>query len=278
MAKYVIFHYNNKPSTFVEVNDFEVQTVKALPNYKEEWANMQFFEGTRKHYEEDDNNVFSGELVKSVYYGKRLNYEMVKQFVGNDLKYKDLVWKMNSHCRNSFERENPSIQNSEDYNNKLNTYSKKFDREHFLLFIPPNNFRGGIFDNGVSVSVEEYDASVKLKYDESLMALRLNSAAGEEYLKKHQFLLEFFKNYFDMMNRTISSLTEEKQRGLFESCCFHFEDFVVFSSLEDVNFFLDICDYTYSFSVHMKELFKNYRKYVNDYYQDYDFDEGISLS
>lgn len=276
MAKYVIFHFNNKPSTFAEVADFGLDTIKDLSDYNEQWTSMQFVDGTRTRNEAENNDVFSGNLVKSVYYGKRLSYKIVKQIVGNDLKYKDLLWRMNKHCRNAFEIENVNIQSDEEYKDKLRSYSEKFDNEHFLLFIPPNNFRGGVFDSPVSVSIEEF-ANVVLKYDEALMALRLNSAVGEEYLKKNQFVLEFFRNYFDMMNRTIGTLAVDKQIEFFGSCCFHFEDFVAFSSLEDINFFLDVCDYTYGFSTYEKEVFRNYRKYVNNFYEEYDFKDEMSL-
>lgn len=68
---------------------------------------------------------------------------------------------------------------------------------------------------------------------------------GKDYLRENQFTLELFKIYFEMLIQTCKSYFEDIIKAIFHICYFHFEHFENLKSIDEINFFLDICDYTY---------------------------------
>lgn len=276
MAKYVEFIYDNGSSEFEEVQDYSIESVKKLNHYNENWYKMVFVEGNKRMFDEKILDIYPATLIKTIYKGKKVSYEIVRQLVGNNLKYKDLLVTMNINCRNAFSSLNLNIQDDEEYSRKLEEFKKEFYKTHFCLFSLPDNFGANAFMDEKSITLEEFDETFKIDYSEDLKVVGQNTMAGEEYIKKHKFILELFHNYFEMLIHTCRSYPVEHQEIVFNTCYFHFENFEDLSSLDDVNFFLDICDYTYGFSNFNKDLFSNYRKFVNKIYEE--LENGVNLN
>ena len=94
MAKYVEFDFENKKPVYYEVNDFDINTIRALKSYKDSWICMKFVDGEKRMstvHEGEILDIFPADTLKIVYWGKKISYEKVKRIVGNDLKYKDLL-------------------------------------------------------------------------------------------------------------------------------------------------------------------------------------------
>ena len=50
---------------------------------------------------------------------------------------------------------------------------------------------------------------------------------------------------------------------------FHFENIESLQTVDEIDFFLEIADYVYQFSRYNKELFNQYRNYVNEQYNEF---------
>ncbi len=272
MAKYVEFDFENKKPVYYEVNDFDINTIRALKSYKDSWICMKFVDGEKRMstvHEGEILDIFPADTLKIVYWGKKISYEKVKRIVGNDLKYKDLLGRMNMACRNALFAQNIEFVDEADYSKRLDEYREDFDDNHYCLFRTPNNFISSIFDYPNAITIEEFDKSIKLDYDEYLDSIESNAMYGEEYIKGHEFLLKVFKNYFNMLCETLNSPdvypnSDSVCEIVFSTCPFNFHNFEDLSTIEDINFFLDICDYTYNLSC---DLFKKYRSFINEYYK-----------
>ncbi len=263
MSKFVTFVFDNHNIQDFRVKDFTLENVQGLKVYNSNWFQMSFTNGTK--------------VVKNIYRGKKVSYELVRQLVGNNLKYEDLLFSMDLNCRNAFSALNLNIHDFEEYKKKLEDFKKEYYKTHFCLFTLPDRFSANALMDDNSITIEEFDNNVKLNYSENLKAIGQNAVVGEDYIKEHKFLLELFNNYFIMLIKSCRSLPPQHQNTVFDTIYFHFENFENLMDREDVNFFLDICDYTYGYSNSNSELFNNYRKYINKKYDELENGTGISL-
>lgn len=267
MAKYVEFDFENKKPVYYEVKDFDINTIRALDSYKANWFCMKFLDGEKRMssvYEGEILDIYPAETLKIVYWGKKTSYAEVKRKVASDLKYKDLLFNMDVACRNSFSSQNIEFVDEADYSERLDVYREDYDKNHYCLFRKPNFFAAFLFDNDKAVTVEEFDEKIKLDYDKDLNNVESNASLGEDYIKSHKFILELFRNYFEMLCDSCRSYPDNIYKIVFSTCPFNFHNFEDLSTIEDINFFLDICDYTYNLSC---DLFKRYRSFVNEYYK-----------
>ena len=276
MAKYVRFNFKDKESTYYKVNDFTLENIKKLPSYNEQWLGMTFLDGKMRTFEGKILDIYPAKLIKKIYYGKKISFKEVVQIIGNDLKYKDLLWQMENLCRTSFINLNLNISDAEEYNKKYELYKKDFYKKHYCLFTLPNNFFAYPLEEDNSITIEEFDNNINLDYDVALKNIQMNYLAGKKYIEENQFLLEIFNNYFQMLIKSYNSHPNNIAL-IFNICPFHFERIQNLSTLDEINFFLDICNYTYGFTNSNKNLFKIYRNFINNQYKTLDGEENISL-
>lgn len=156
-------------------------------------------------------------------------------------------------------------------------YIKNIFKTHYCLFTLPNNFSANYLENNKTMTVEEFDNEIEINYDDILNNIQVNASLGKEYLRENRFTLELFKNYFKMLIHTCKSCSKDMRESIFYICYFHFENFENLRTIEEVNFFLDICDYTYQFSNYNKELFNQYRNFINEQYKKLDDENDFGL-
>lgn len=118
---------------------------------------------------------------------------------------------MNVVCRNAF-YEKITFVDEDDYSKKLKDFREEYDRNHYCLFRPPN-FLGS--DN--AETVEEFDSTIKLDYDMNFSNVKNNTKLGERYIEEHKFILELFKNYFDMLCISCGSYPDNIKEIIFGS-------------------------------------------------------------
>lgn len=81
-------------------------------------------------------DIYLSQLISRIYYGKKISYEKVKQIVGSDLRYKDLLWSMDTNCRNSFNMLGLNITDDEEYAKQLSAYRERlFKRKSIYIRI-----------------------------------------------------------------------------------------------------------------------------------------------
>lgn len=278
MAKYVQFNFEDKEPEYYNVDDFSLETIKKLPSYNEKWFKMTFLDGKKRMFDGKILDIYPATLINIIYNGKRVSYEETKRIVESDLKYKDLLWSMDTICRNNFSSLGLNFTDEEGYSKQLKSYQQDFDKNHFCLFTLPNNFSASFLEDEKAMTIEDFDSSIKLDYAKDLKNIAMNAAAGQDYLKENQFTMELFKNYFDMLRKFCKAYPKDIQEGIFCICYFHFEHFNNLKTLEEINFFLDICDYTYGFTNgYGKELFNCYREYINEQYKELENEENFGL-
>lgn len=277
MAKYVQFDYGTNEPTFYKVDNFSLENVKKLPAYKKKWLGMSFLDGKRRMFDGKILDIYPAQLISKVYYGKKISYERVLQIVGSDLRYKDLLWSMDANCRNSFGMLGLNITDDEEYDKQFKLYKEQFYKTHYCLFTLPNNFSAYYLEDNNTMTIEDFDSDIRLDYDKTLKNIQMNASVGKEYLSENQFTLELFKNYFEMLIQACKSYSEDIRKAIFHICYFHYEHFKNLRTIEEINFFLDICDYTYQFSNFNKELFNQYRDFINEQYKKLDDENNFGL-
>lgn len=202
-------------------------------------------------------------IEKTIYYGKKISYAKVKQIVGNDIKYSYLLESMRYYASRE-------VGLNEEFDDD---FICQYDEEHYCLFTMPINFDAKVFLNEKSLAIEEFDSEIKLNYDGVLKAIEENGIAGELYIKDHELPLKLFKNFFDMLYSSYNFCSDDICKRVFECYIFNFKLFAAFENLDDINFFLDICDYVYDYSNYCDSFFKKYRAFVNEYYRDLELGE-----
>ena len=271
MAKYVEFNIPNRDSVYIEVNDFNLETIKNLPQYNEKWFSIICWEGEPRYYEEELLDIYPGKAVKKIYYGKKISYEEVKQIIGNDLKYRDLLSNMVTFCRNFYgdycRSNNMAIEDVYAYREGLEDFMLDFDKTHYCLFTLPNRFSAEAFFSENTISVEEFDPTIKLDYDKQLNAIRINSEVGKEYIERYKFYLEMFNNFFNVLIDSSSHFFPENYNELFSLLQFNFTFIDGINSIEDINFFLEVFAYTYDIGSFNNDLFEAYKNYIGKEYE-----------
>lgn len=126
MAKYVQFDLGTNEPTFYKVDDFSLENIRKLPSYKEKWLCMSFLDGKKRMFDGKILDIYPAQLINRVYYGKKVSYEKTLQIVGSDLKYKDLLWSMDSNCRNSFNKLGLNITDDTEYDKQFSLYKEHF--------------------------------------------------------------------------------------------------------------------------------------------------------
>lgn len=111
----------------------------------------------------------------------------------------------------------------------------------------------------------------------SFLNSKMRVYIGKECMEEHQFALKMYKEYFEMLIHSCRSYSKDIQAIVFGICYFHFENFKNLKTIEEINFFLDICDYAYQFSYSNKVLFDNYRNFVNEEYKKFEDDNDFGL-
>lgn len=275
LAKYIQFDLGKNEPVFYEVNNFSLESIEKLPIYKEKWLVMSFLEGEKRMFDGKILDIYPSQLIGKVYYGKKLTYAEVKQIVGNDIRYNDLLWQMEKNCRDSFCALNVNTNNDEEYYRQFKDYTKNFDRTHYCLFTLPNNFSILQFDDNKTMTVEEFDNRIKLDYTNILNNIQSNAHIGKDYLNKNQLALKLFKNYFEMLLKNCKNYNEDTIKSIFSICQFHFENFTNLQTIEEINFFLEVADYTYQLSNYNRKLFNQYKDFVNMQYKE--LEEGSTL-
>lgn len=277
MAKYVQFDFGTNDPAFYEVDSFSLENVRKLPAYKEKWIDMIFWDGKKRMFDGKVLDIYPAQLISKIYYGKKISYERVKQIVGSDLRYKDLLWNMDNNCRNSFNMLGLNITDAEEYSKQFSSYREVFYKTHYCLFTLPNNFSVCQLEDSNKMTVEDFDSDIRLDYDDVLKKIQLNASIGEEYIRENQFILELFKNYFKMLIQACKSYSKDIRETIFSICPFHFENFKNLSTIEEINFFLYVCDYTYQFSNFNSELFNQYRDYINEQYKKLEDENNFGI-
>lgn len=269
MAKYVQFDFGMDEPIYYEVENFGLENIKKLTSYKENWLRMSFLEGEARTFDGKLLDIYPSQLIKQVYYGKKLSYAKVKQMIGNDLRYKDLLWQMNKNCKDSFKSLKLSFTDDKDYEKQFTIYEKNFYKTNYCLFTLPNNFSTYKLNDNITMTIEEFDPSIKLDYNDILNNIEINSHIGEEYLNKNQHLLKLFKVFFEMLLKVCKNCSETTTKSIFSVYQFHFENIESLQTVDEIDFFLEIADYVYQFSRYNKELFNQYRNYVNEQYNEF---------
>lgn len=271
MEKYVQFIIPNHGSTYIKVNDFNLETIKNLSQYNEEWFSIICWKGEPRYYEEKLLDIYPGKIVKKIYYGKKISYEEVKQIIGNDLKYRDLLSNMALLCRNFYSdycrSNNIDIEDVYAYREGLEDFMLDFDKTHYCLFALPNRFSAETFFSENTISVEEFDPTIKLDYDKQLNAIRINSEVGNEYIERYKFYLEMFNNFFNVLIDSSSHFFPENYDELFSLLQFNFTSIDGINSIEDINFFLEVFAYTYDIGSFNNDLLEDYKNYIGKEYE-----------
>ena len=78
MAKYVQFDFGMDEPIYYEVENFGLENIKKLTSYKENWLRMSFLEGEARTFDGKLLDIYPSQLIKQVYYGKKLSYAKVK--------------------------------------------------------------------------------------------------------------------------------------------------------------------------------------------------------
>ena len=279
MGKYVYVKTEpNKKGKYYKVNDFKFETIYQMPFYKQKYIFFEFWEGKERHLEDNKEiyDIFPGELVKTVIYGKKITYEEVKKTILNDQKYSSLLDSINRDSRNAFynsitqeEYESLLKENyDEDYihavlfsEERKEEFIEKYDQENYCIFLPPDTFIPLIDSN--MLSIEEYDYNIKLDYTRNLSMISLNSQVGFDYVNDNQEILKTFEIFFDALIRIKNYVNPEE---LFNVMSFNYFD--RFESLEDINFFLSYYKYAKELKGEKLKLLNDYIEYLNATYNN----------
>lgn len=262
MGKYVYVKKNDKEDgKYYEVNDFSFETISNMPFYKQKYEYFELWSGNKRMFGSEILDIYPGKRVKIVCYGKRISYEDVKKIILNDPKYENILDSMNHastreymylHTGNDEDKEKVKMGEEE--------FCKKFDKEHYCLFMPPDKFYTGIFnDKDSSVSIEEYDSNIKLDYSKELSLILLNSQLGYKYNNNNKSLLIVFDNFFNMLLRNIQYFSNE--HALFTTIKFDFKT-VGFKDEDTIGYFLDYYSYAMKLEGKKLDLFNKYKNYV----------------
>lgn len=260
MEKCVEFDFFDKRIVFYDVDNFDLETIRNLPSYHDKWYCMRFLNTSK-----EDAKAYGvyfryppSIIEKTVYYGKKISYDEVKQIVGNDVKYSGLLESMKYYA--SMEVDG--------YYESVDDVQHQFDENHYCLFTMPIKFDAKVLLKDNSLTIEEFDPEIKVNYDEVLNSIEANSVAGDLYMTEHEEPLKLFKDFFSMVSSACSFQSDDTCRMIFECYIFNFKNFSEFETLNDINIFLDICDYAYNCSNYNNGLFGKYRAFVNEYYKD----------
>ena len=269
MAKYVEFNIPNRDSVYIEVNDFNLATIKNLPQYNEKWFSIICWEGEPRYYEEELLDINPSKAVKKIYYGKKISYEEVKQIVGNDLKYRDLLSNMALFCERFYGvyRSNNIDEGIYPHREGLENFMLEFDKSHYCLFTLPDWFNPEAFFSENAISVEEFDSTIKLDYDKQLNAIRMNSEVGNDYIERNKFYLEMFNIFFRALIDSSFHFSRENYDELFSLLQFHFTSIDGINDIEDINFFLEVFAYSYNIVSFNNDLFDFYKNYIAKEYE-----------
>ena len=278
MAKYVEFHLETGEQTFRKVDEFSLEKIRNLPTYKEKWLSMSFLDGQKRMFDGKILDIYPAQLISKIYNGQKISYENVSQIIGNDLRYKDLLWSMDRNCRNSFNMLGLNITDDEEYARQLKAYREKFYKTHYCLFTPPNNFSASCLEDNNAMTIEEFDNDIKLNYNSILKNIQTNATLGKEYLEENKFTLELFEKFFKMLINACKSYSKDFIESILRVYSFNFHNFRNLQTIEEINFFLDICDYTYQFSNYNKKLFEQYRNFINKQYEELEDENDFGLN
>lgn len=269
MEKCVEFDFFDKRIVFYDVDNFDLETIRNLPSYHDKWYCMRFLNASKEKAMSYDAffNYPSGMIEKTVYYGKKISYAEVRRIVGNDKKYSDLLELMEIYS---------GMDAKEGYESADDVQQQLYENNYCLFTMPISfNVRALLEDN--ALTIEEFDPEIKVNYDGFLKAIEANSVAGDIYIKEHELLLKLFKGFFEMLSSVCQFRSDDDYRTIFESYIFNFKFFAELKNLNDINIFLDICDYIYNFNdycIGCNGLFGKYRAFVNEYYEDLELVEG----
>ncbi len=267
MAKFVQFDVGTDEPTFYEVEDFSLETIRKLPLYKNTWLRMSFLDGEKRMFDGKILDIYPSELVSMIYYGKKVSYDEVKQIVEDDLSYKDLLRDMYIRFEDSFCNLNLKFKDDDDYKKQYETYKEKFYKTHYCLFTLPNNFSTYPLSSAKSITIEDFDSDVKLDYSSVLNNIKFNASMGKDYFKENESALYLFKNYFEMLQKICKNSTIDDRKLLFGVLRFHFECIANLQTIDEINFFLDISNYVYKFSNTNREVFNQYKSFINEQYK-----------
>lgn len=282
MGKYVYVRtQENEKGKYYQVKDFAFETISNMPFYKQKYIYFQLWEGEERHIFDDKEiyDIFPGEVLKIVYYGKKLTYEQVKNIILNDPKYQSLLDSMNIDLRNSFynsisqeEIESMLEDNIEEEfiydalfsEGRKQLFAKKYDQEHYCILIPPETFIP--CRKPYILSIEEYDKRIKLDYTEKISLMALNSQIGFKYIEDKKAALECFDIFFESIIRIRNYVNPE---GIFNTISFDFRSFNNLNTLEDINFFLNYYKYAKQLDGEILKILDSYIEFIN---QSYDRD------
>lgn len=276
MGKYVYVRtQENKKGKYYQVKDFAFETISNMPFYKQKYIYFQLWEGEERHIFDDKEiyDIFPGEVLKIVYYGKKLTYEQVKNIILNDPKYQSILDSMNTDLQNSFynsitqeEIESMLEDNIEEEfiydalfsESRKKLFEKKYDQEHYCIFILPETFIPCRSPN--ILSIEEYDKRIKLDYTEKISLMALNSQIGFKYIEDKKAALECFDIFFKSIIRIRKYVNP---KGLFNTISFDFRSFYNLNTLEDINFFLNYYKYAKQLDGEISKLLDEYIEFIN---------------
>ncbi len=186
--------------------------------------------------------------------------------LNGDLKYQNVLRIIEEMARGSFSNEctkKGKIITDED----PTEFYRHFMDNYSCLFTVPDIFNVEYLNRENTMTIEEFDSSVKLEYEDIFQNISLNAKYGKEYYEKYKYLLEIFHEYFTMISVVSKNFKEEDYESLFSIIGFNFFGFKHFTSIEDINLFLEVYEYTYSNFIN-KNLFSSYKEYVSKKYGD----------
>lgn len=261
MRKYVYVQKGDREEgKYYEVNDFSFETISNLPFYNQRYQYFELLSGNKRMFGDKILDIYPGKVLKTVWYGKRISYEDVKKLILNDPKYEKLLYNINHastrmymylHTGNEEDKEKTKMGEE--------AFCKKYDKEHYCLFVPPDKFYPAAFDKASSITIEEYDSSIKLDYTSELSLILLNSQLGYKYNSNNKSLLIVFDNYFRMLLNNANYFSNE--HDLFTTIKFDFKT-VGFEDENSIGYFLDYYCYAMKLDGQQLNLFNKYKNYV----------------